>query len=1518
MRWHGHLLGVLGLSGTFAGAAVLGVVLHADLPVSRRIAAQVLSAWFSSLLNGKVEIAQFRRVSTSQARMTRMLLRDTYGNEVASLDNVRVRLDVPKIVHDVLFPQQSLTVILDHVRVEHADVEFIPDPHTGEPTIDQAILPRAEATATATPPQPPGQAVRVFLPAIELGKVTAHARLHDRSELTAELRNVHGQFLASPKGIAVDVTRFAAELEGLGADARGTGTFSLRAPGAIQGTFGGFVGDVELQLGAYLKANHLDLELDVPRATSRGLAALMPSWPVQDTLSGHAALAGDLPDLHAVATVDAGPAHVEIEGPVRADASPTATLSISGQHLDLQAIAPKAPATDVTLTGVIATKFDGPDLVATMQAHSEQTSISGQHVPPLDVDVQLSKNGATGTGKIHEPGMPIAVSFKVSNGGAVDLEAKTTSFAFERLPRLAGRDVLGTGQATLRAQIEHGTLRASGTADVADLHAAGASLGNARVAVEATGPLDAPEHWTLGVKATGNDARAGSLAVDHVTVNAHGTVAELAFDTNLSSDNGPSVHADGRARLLGGPKLIGAKVSLRRDPVVVEGEIAELDPTEKRIVVKDLHVTGAGGSLTGSARLEPSLVEVEVEGENVDLDALARAFGLPRGMLGGHLRVSANIAAGRDVTRGRVRLGIGNATFGAVAGLSAQVDADLDGKKISGDTSGLVTGFGTFGASWQGELGGPAFEVTSWRDVIGKAEVSFGELPLPALRLLLPKDGPVESIDGQGSARFLLERKTAHASLPNVFATLATRGLAVRVKTKDPKKPLEIQGLDVAMTGGLNGVTGDSTGTTVLLDPRGQVAALTGELRVDVDRLIHAPERALAEVRDTPLDVVLTVGARPFEAFPEFIRPPGVTGAVRGVVSLKGSLSHPTFFASVDGTSLAVVGARPVRLVDAHADAQYDGGTSALSLRTSATLEGHNVLSVAFQGQVPGGAPSTWTGQGRATLDGLPLDLEPSLSKAQIHAQLTGGVTFARAPGSANVAADIGVGNAFVAETPLGEGRLRVATEGRNVEATLGFSGKRGTLDAKGSAGVLWDGPLPGLARDIPIKLSVIAKDFEAGILSPVLEGILGRFGGRFDADVNASLESRPSEDGTAAYVGTVDGTAALRDGSMLIEPLGLEVRGVAVSAEAKGVGDKTTIVLRDLAGRVRSNQTNLEGSADLVLDKLSLESGTAALALNDVPVLLKGAPQGRVAGQATAKLERQKDHMAVAVQIPKLTVKLPQASARKVIDLTDHPDVEIAEAVAASVDSTRAFPWRLAIDLGNDVKVQRSDVDVSVRGTPVVELGSDTTITGSIDLVPGGRLPIVGKVFAIDHGTVVFDTGDSANPHVDITATWRAPTDAVVYVDVTGLLKEAKITLRSDPPLSEPEVFALLLGGSSTEPSATGDPTNANGGAAAGAAAIGSSVAELGVNQLLSNNPVQVRVETTSESLPRYTAAVRVRENLWFEASTYQQTGGATTGNERNVFSGTVDYRFTRRWSLRTEVGTAGGALDLLWQYHY
>ncbi len=91
-----------------------------------------------------------------------------------------------------------------------------------------------------------------------------------------------------------------------------------------------------------------------------------------------------------------------------------------------------------------------------------------------------------------------------------------------------------------------------------------------------------------------------------------------------------------------------------------------------------------------------------------------------------------------------------------------------------------------------------------------------------------------------------------------------------------------------------------------------------------------------------------------------------------------------------------------------------------------------------------------------------------------------------------------------------------------------------------------------------------------------------------------------------------------------------------------------------------------------------------------------------------------------------------------------------------------------------------------------------------------------------------------------------------------------------------------------------------------------------MGVNQLVANSPVEVRVDTTEQNRPRYTAAVRIRENLWFEASEYQQDEYGQESTTRNVVSGTVDYRFARHWSLRTLAGTAGGALDLLWQYRY
>jgi autotransporter translocation and assembly factor TamB len=317
---------------------------------------------------------------------------------------------------------------------------------------------------------------------------------------------------------------------------------------------------------------------------------------------------------------------------------------------------------------------------------------------------------------------------------------------------------------------------------------------------------------------------------------------------------------------------------------------------------------------------------------------------------------------------------------------------------------------------------------------------------------------------------------------------------------------------------------------------------------------------------------------------------------------------------------------------------------------------------------------------------------------------------------------------------------------------------------------------------------------------------------------------------------------------------------------------------------------------------------------LDDTPILFRGAPQGRVTGNTALHLTREEGQMLVDVDVPTLKLRLPESSARSVIDVADNSEIVILQNQVQEKRRSEALPWSLLVHLGNQVSIHRSDIELKVTGTPIVSLGYLTQVGGSVELVPGGRLPVLGQV--IERGLVTFDTGVPENPTVNVTAVWRAPNDTLVYVEVTGTLREAEVALRSDPPMPEAEVFALLFGGGATPDNATAPGTN-TGSSAAGAAALQGPVQQL--NRLFGQSPVELRVGSTAESRSRYTAAVRVRENLWFEASTYQQSeyvaGGST---QRNVVSGTIDYRFTRKWSLRTEAGTAGGALDLLWQHRY
>jgi autotransporter translocation and assembly factor TamB len=520
------------------------------------------------------------------------------------------------------------------------------------------------------------------------------------------------------------------------------------------------------------------------------------------------------------------------------------------------------------------------------------------------------------------------------------------------------------------------------------------------------------------------------------------------------------------------------------------------------------------------------------------------------------------------------------------------------------------------------------------------------------------------------------------------------------------------------------------------------------------------------------------------------------------------------------------------------------------------------------------------------------------------------------------MSANVEVRKATVDLTPVGAGRLTLRSDGKLVNAELRFAHQKGHLDATARAALEWQGLLPTLDESRPVHIDAQARRFDAVVISPFLRDVFSELSGPVTANVNVVLRKNPKakdDENEPAWTSQIYGNGAMTDGTMQLQALGLELRDVSFGAVARDFGKGTVIEINSLMAKARSNRPNLRGRGSIYIEGLRVLRGSASFSAVDVPLLIEGVSQATATGVATATLERQDDEMEVDVQIPQLEAKLPRSSGRNVINVDENKAVTISQPLGEPEEvSGPAMPWRFVINLGKNVRIRRNDMYVPITGQPVIEIGEQTEVRGFVELEPGGRIQALGKVFVIESGRVRFDTDDPSDPHLYATASWRAPDGSTVYIDVQGTLKEARVNFSSDPARPEAEIMALLLGGPA--PATGQDEEGAGGGAAAaGSAAVGGAAPI--VNELLADSPLgSVELRTaTYEGQSSYTAAVQITEEVWFE-TTYRSREAQenTPGADTVDVSGTVDWRFRRNWSLRTEVGTIGGGLDLLWQYRY
>jgi translocation and assembly module TamB len=114
-------------------------------------------------------------------------------------------------------------------------------------------------------------------------------------------------------------------------------------------------------------------------------------------------------------------------------------------------------------------------------------------------------------------------------------------------------------------------------------------------------------------------------------------------------------------------------------------------------------------------------------------------------------------------------------------------------------------------------------------------------------------------------------------------------------------------------------------------------------------------------------------------------------------------------------------------------------------------------------------------------------------------------------------------------------------------------------------------------------------------------------------------------------------------------------------------------------------------------------------------------------------------------------------------------------------------------LDFQNSFAKLAGDVNVRVRGTL-----AQPTVLGHISITEGSAT-FAGTKYELQHGDIYFSNPIRIDPTIDLSATARVE-DYDITVGLTGTASNPVPTFRSEPPLSEQDIFSLLALGRTQE----------------------------------------------------------------------------------------------------------------------
>jgi TamB, inner membrane protein subunit of TAM complex len=1549
-----------GLVLVFASGSLLALLLYANLPAGKRLLATTLERALSATFYGNFTIDAIDHFSLHGLQARGITVRDPDGRVVITVTALSATADLVGLGRELWLGTGTVTLRIDHTRLERAEVYLMSrlNGDSDAPTIADAFTPLPSETPRA-PSAPSSRKLKVWLPEIEVGHIYGRMALGNVPTLETELSTVHGSVLGAADLTTVDVDRFSMLARGIGgADARGVGSVHVRAPGAVWTSFDGYFGEV--QLGAVVRVDgpKLAITADVPRADAADVRALWQGYPLQKDVGAHVEAVGTAHSLHTQAKFLIGRGSVDATGEVRLSGDPGADLDISGRALNLQAIWPTVPETQIDADATLSVFESGSELTADVNGSTHETRIAGATLPAIDVTGTYTAKGFDAHATLHEPGVPVKAEFTVHPDGAIDGSAEAKHVDLSRASRIkpyfAGR---GFVDLQLKAHIEKNKLDAHVDASVRDFEDGALTFKSSKISGRASGPLAAPQQLALDFSAKFQMLRAGPFGFDELDTTARGPLTRPVVSAVVNNQYGPSISAQATVTTRGAPRLDDLSLRVQRDDAALTAKVAQVVIEGRQVHVNGLSVQGAGGKLEASGQVGPEHLAIKAQGEDLDLEVVAHALGLPRGVLTGKIGLNADVDSTQRAQRGSLILTLDHGQIDGLAVDSARLATQLIGSHLDLQTSAKLRDFGDFVAEARTTLNGSLGDLATLERATGTVTLTGEHMPLGLLSYAIPKSVGVSEMRGEASATLELNRQKSTA-IPSVSLLLNTNGLYVALAPKAKTDQARVfDGVDAHAGLNVNGDTGETEVTLKLDDRHGPLLSATTNLTLDLEAATKHPDKLLAQLYTTPLVAKAVIEDRPLEELPAPLVPKGLAGRLRTEASLRGTLERPIFSDKSELYQLRFGDSERDKAIDVCAELDYDKSTGQYGARGELFLpsnalracRGTRVAQFSGAGRAEWAklvnpelaADAAWTGTAGLSLEGLPLDIVPALAEAGFDGKVLGAVMFDRRQALPQMFAHLEVRDAVVARTPLGRATIQARTDGRTLSASVAVAQRLGKLDGDLQTSLNWQGVVPGIDDTRPISAHLNATDIDAVILTPFVHDILSEIGGKLDAKLTATLT--PDLDPKAAqhWTGALSGALAMRDGTLQLARLALRMKDVRIAARAEEHANSTLIRVDSLSAAAEGDEANVGASGNIWLQGFQISRGNARVALGrkissyvarGVPLLIEGVTVATLdtlpaveKNDVLVELERRPTEMFVGLTIPRLNAELPKSASRTLIGLGSNGDIEIAQPIAEPRKSGdgESLPWRMKFDLGGNVKVTRSDLFLPLTGAPEILLGDTLQVAGNIELIPGGRLNLPGlpRPFTIENGTASFDPdGDPSDPRIRVQAICQTQ-QVTVRAKVSGTLNKSQIDLEDvdDPSITDPAIILAKLLNTPT------DETNPNNAGSPAAAGLGAGAGLLG-SQLLANTPLsnlQIKAgsETTADqaSYQTYSAAYPISDTVWFEGSYKTLQGAGTPGaNTTNAFSGTVDWRFRRNWSLRTELGNIGTGVDLLWQYKY